>query len=225
MPTNTACTSSVEVCALRVAQLTDAGAPQAGPHGYYTDSPISVKAGPVNDTVAEKIARNGCGSIITRVPPVTTIKGSTFEVVLSRWERFLIHLLTGGSLLTISGQAGAGIRAPLLADGEPPPCCIEFWTKAYDGNSQAITTVSTPNASYHHFVLPNVKCSIAEWTADEGIQEYTITGEGSEGPGIGGNGPWNDWPAGAYFTSAWNEYDDSTIPTAACGLQTVPSGS
>lgn len=222
------CTSSVEVCALRVAQLTSAGAPKAGDYGYYSDSPITIKAGPVNDTVAEKIQRNGCGQIITRVPPITTIKGATFSVDLSRWDRELIWLLTGGTLFTNSGSH-AGIRAPYVADGEALPCCIEWWTKAYSGNAQAVTATSTPNGSYHHYVEPLVRCSIAEWTNDEGIAVYTVTGEGTENSSITANGPWNDWPAwiagDGGFTAAWGEYDDGTLPTAACGLQTVPSGS
>lgn len=222
------CNSSVEVCALRVAQLTSAGAPKAGLYGYYSNSPISIKAGPTNDTQAEKIAKNGCGTTITRIPPITTIKGATFSVDLSRWDRALIWLLTGGTLFSNS-SARAGIRSPYVADGEALPCCIEWWAKAYDGTAQAVTSTSTPNGSYHHYVEPMVRCAITEWTNDENIAVFTVTGEGTENPSITANGPWNDWPswiAGTGgFTASWGEYDDGTIPTAACGLQTVPSGS
>lgn len=222
------CTGSVGVCALRVAQLTTGGVPQAGSFGYYTNIPIQVKAGLTNDTQNEQIQRNGCGTIMNRVPPITTPKGSTFSVDLSKWERSLIKLLIGGTTFTTSGHIGAW-RAPFIADGEPLPVCIEYWTKAWDSNSQAVSAISTPNASYHHFVLPYVRCAISDVTNDDAPAVYTITGEGSENNNITANGPWNDWPSwiagGGGFTSSWGEYDDGTIPTSACGLQTVPTTS
>lgn len=222
------CTAVVDCCALRVSQLTEAGIPRAGAHGYYSDSAIQAKIGTTNDTVNEILRRNGCGTIITRVPPLVSVKGSTFSVDLSRWDRDLIALLAGGTVFANSG-ARAGYMAPKLADGPPLPCCIEVWARAWDGTQQAVTATSTPNVSYHHYVLPYVRCSVSEFTLASGDAVFTIAGEGSENANITADGPWNDWPAWIAghggFTAAFGEYDSGSIPTAACGLQTVPATS
>jgi hypothetical protein len=224
------CLASVDICMLRVAQLTATGAPRTGAFGVVTDAIDNVKIGTTNDTVNEFIRKNGCGSIVTRIPDQTVVKGSSFSVDLTRWDRDLIRLLCGGVTLTNSGHS-AGYKSPKFADGVPNPCCIEVWAKAWDGSVQAVTTTSTPNASYHCYVLPYVQCSLSSaFTLAGGTDAiFTITGTGSENPNATVNGPWNDWPAFAVaqngFDSAFGEFDDSTLPTAVCGITTVPSGS
>jgi hypothetical protein len=222
------CLASTDMCFTRVTQLLDTGHPKAGLFGYKTDSTIQAKIGPTNDTVNEIIRRNGCGQIITHVPQQVSIKGSTVSFDISRFDRDLIWLLTGGTRFVKSGHT-IGLRAPFLSDGPSLPVCMEFWSRAWDGTQQATTFESTPNVSYHHWVLPFVRCSIAEFTLANGDTVFTVSGDGSENQQITADGPWNDWPpevAGAGgFTAAYGEYDDGTIPTAACGLQTVPTTS
>jgi hypothetical protein len=222
------CLAAVDVCFLRVAQLTPAGVPKPGNFGYLSDSLIQAKIGTTNDTVNEIIRRNGCGQIITHVPQQVSIKGSTISFDLSRWDRDLLWLLTGGTRLIDSGHT-SGLRAPYLSDGQVLPVCIEVWSRAWDGTQQATTNTSTPNVSWHHYVQPFVRCSISEFTLANGDTVFTVTGEGSENAQITADGPWNDWPAWVAgdggFTSSFGEYDDDSIPTAACGLQSVPATS
>lgn len=221
--------ASVDVCMLRVAGLTSTGAPQSGLHGIKTDSLEKAQIGTTDDTVNEVLRRNGCGTIVTNIPAQVTVKGSSFSIDLTKWDRDLIKLLCGGVVLQNSSHS-AGYKAPKLADGVTDPCCIELWSKAWDGSNWAVTTTSSPNGSYHHYVLPFVRCSISSaFTLANGDTVYTITGTGSENPNITVNGPWNDWPAWVVaqngFDSAFGEYDDGTIPTAAHGLVAVPAGS
>jgi hypothetical protein len=221
--------ASVDVCMMRVAGLTSTGAPQTGTHGIKTDSMETVKIGTTDDTINEVLRRNGCGRIVTNIPEQVSVKGSSFSVDLTKWDRDLIKLLCGGTTLTDGGHT-KGYKAPKLADGVPDPCCIEVWAKAWDGSNWAVTDESSPNGSYHHYVLPFVRCSISsEFTLATGDTIYTITGVGSENPNITVNGPWNDWPdfvvAQNGFDSAFGEYDDGTIPVAAHGLVAVPAGS
>lgn len=223
------CLASVDLCFLRVAQLTAVGVPKPGSFGYKTDSPETAKIGTTDDTINEVLRRNGCGKIITVVPQQVSVKGSAISFDLTKWERDLIALLCGGLAMTTGGHT-AGYRAPALADGVPLPCCIEFWSKAWDGSTQAVTAQSTPNGSYHHFVMPFVQCSLSsQFTLANGDTIFTVTGTGSENPNITADGPWNDWPAyiagHGGFTTAFGEYDDGTLPTSACGLQVVPATS
>jgi hypothetical protein len=223
------CLAAVDVCALRVARLTAAGIPRAGSgNGYVSDSMIQAKIGTTNDTVNEVLRRNGCGQIITHVPQIVSVKGSTISFDLARWDRALLAMLVGGIVMLDSGH-NSGYRAPFLTDGPPDPVCIEVWSRAWDGSKQGVTTASTPNVSYHHYVMPFVQCSMSEFTLASGDAVFTVTGEGSENSSITADGPWNDWPAWVAghggFTSAFGEYDDGTIPTAACGATTLPATS
>jgi hypothetical protein len=222
------CTAVVDCCAIRVAQLTEAGIHKVGAWGYISDSQIQCKIGSEFDTINEVIVKNGCGTIITRVPPVQAVKGSTFSVDLARFDRDLLWLLVGG-VRFISGGNTMGWQQALLADGQPAPVCIEVWSKAWDGTSQAVTPFSTPNVAWHHFVLPFVRCSLDPLTTNLGAATVTVNGEGQENHQLQPDGPWRDWPApitGHGITSAFGEFEDVALPSPIqCGLQNVPSGS
>lgn len=225
----TDCLASVDICLMRVAQLTAAGAPRTGAHGYVTDKLETAKIGTTSDTVNALLRRNGCGQIVTTRPAVVSVSGSQFSVDLTAWERDLIALLCGGTPISSGGHT-LGYKSPLLADGATLPVCIELWSRAWDSSVQAVTAQSTPNPSYHCWVLPFVQCDLStQFTLATGDTIFTVTGTGVENPNITVNGPWNDWPAAAIaqngFNSAFGEFDDSTLPTATCGLATVPSGS
>lgn len=223
------CLASVDICAMRVSQLTAAGKPQAGSFGYYTTNVDSCKMGTTSDTIAKVLRRDGCGRIVTLVAAQPNVSGSAFSIDLLKWERDLISLMTGGTTFTTGGHT-AGWRSSFLSDGVPLPVCIEVWSKAWDSSVQAITAQSTPLGSYHHWVMPFVYCDISsQFTLTTSDAVFTLTGSGAENPNITADGPFNDWPAYVAgkggFTSALGEYDDKTIPTGACGLQTVPTTS
>lgn len=222
------CTGVVDICMMRVAGLTAAGVPKPGAFGYKTDQIETCKIGTTDDTINEQIRRNGCGRIVSSIAAQTSVKGSAFSVDLTQWDRELIQLLVGGLVMRTGGHAAAW-RAPSLDDGPPLPTCIEVFAKAWDGTVQAITAQSA-GGSWHHFVLPLVQCSLSnQFTLANGDTIFTITGVGAENPNITADGPWNDWPAyiagHGGFTSAFGEYDDGTLPTANCGLVTVPATS
>lgn len=223
------CLASVDLCFLRVAGLTSGGVPRAGSHGYKTDLIETAKIGTVDDTINETIRRNGCGEIVNRVAAVTSVKGSACSFDLTAWERDLIALLIGGTTGVSSGHTIAW-RAPAAADGPPDPVCLEFWSKAWDGSTQAVSAGTSPNVAYHVWVMPFVQCSLSsQFTLANGDTVFTVTGEGSENPQITADGPWNDWPAAIAgkggFKTAFGEYETSTLPTGACGLATVPATS
>jgi len=116
------CTSVVDVCMLRVAQLTTGGAKVVGAKtGYITDNTISadialtVKAGAVFDQV------NGCGTVITHVEEPDTITGGTVKLIFSRYERELFLLLAGGTLFADGSGNSGGYQVQKIADGAPAP--------------------------------------------------------------------------------------------------------
>lgn len=224
------CLASVDICMMRVTGLTSTGFTQPGLFGYATDSVELAKIGTTNDTINEVLRRNGCGSIVTRVPQQVAVKGSSVSIDVTKWERDLIQLMCGGDTIIAPGGHTGGYTAATLADGPPNPVCIEMWSKAWDGTVPAVTAQSTPNPSYHCWVMPFVRCSLSsQFQVALGDTVWTITGEGSENPNMAADGPFDDWPtwvanAGG-FTSSFGEYDSSVLPVSTCGLISVPAGS
>jgi hypothetical protein len=221
--------ASVDLCAMRVAQLHSDGSIKAGAFGFVTTSITQAKIGTTNDTVNEVIRRNGCGTIVTTVAAQTLVKGSAFSVDLTVWDRELLQLMCGGTVLRKAGAA-SGYKSPKLLDGQSDPCCIELWSKSWNGSTQAISPASTPSASWHRWVLPEVFCYIStQFTLTTGDTIFTINGDGVENPNISADGPFSDWPAWVSGTgginSAFGEFDDNTVPVASTALATVAAGS
>ncbi len=223
------CTAVFDVCFMRVSQLTAAGAPQPGAgFGYVTDTQqkatigLTIKAGTQFDQI------NGCGAVLASIKEADKITGATISVDIAKWERDLLHLMTGGTTFATGGHTG-GWQVAKIADGTPNPVCIELWSKAIDGSAAAVTAISTPNAAYHVFVLPFVTCTFQPFTLQNGFSGFTISGVGAENTAATANGPFNDWPSWVAgkggITAVIGEFETGTVPTAACGVTSVPSGS
>lgn len=224
-----ACTAVLDVCFLRVAQLTTGGVPQTGAgFGYTTDTPQKVVVGLDIEAGQEFKLVDGCGDLASRIKEPDKIKGANFQLTLSLLERDLLHLMCGGTLFA-SGATTGGYQVPLIADAAPNPVYVEMWAKAISGNSQAVTAITTPNAAYHQFVMPYVICTQQPFTLQNGFTTFDVNGVGSENSNATANGPWNDlpsWVAGkGGITAVIGEFETGTIPTAACALQAVPAGS
>lgn len=224
-----ACFSVVDACAIRIAQLSTAGAPSTGANkGFISDAQIKVDIGLELDTGAEFIQKNGCGNICAIVKEPDKIKRSTITMDLCKFDFEMMSLLCDGTLFSSAGH-GVGYEPPSVSAGDPDPVCFEVWCKAWDSAAQAIPTFTTPNAAYIHFVVPFAKFTQNPFTLANGITTFTVKGDGSENTAITANGPWNDWPSviagGGGITHVYGVFLDATLPTATCGFQTVPSGS
>ncbi len=226
----TECTSVVDVCMLRVSQLTTGGAKVVGAKtGYITDNTISadialtVKAGAVFDQV------NGCGTVITHVEEPDTITGGTVKLIFSRYERELFFLLAGGTIFADGSGNTGGYQVQKIADGAPAPVCLELYSKAFAGSAVAVTPISTPNAAYHVFVLPYAVMTYQPFKLANGTIDFEVDGKLSENTGMHADGPFNDWPSWVAgkggFTAVQGEYETATLPTSGCGRTAVPSGS
>lgn len=226
----TECTSVVDVCMLRVAQLTVGGVHVPGSTtGYISDQVISadialtVKAGAVFDQI------NGCGTVITHVEEPDTITGGTVKLIVAHYERELFYLLAGGTLYTDgSGHAG-GYAVQTIEAGTPAPVCLEIYSKAYDGSAVAVTPISTPNAAYHVYVIPYGIGTFQPFKLANGTVDFEVDFKCSENTGLAADGPFHDWPSWVAgrggFPSVLGEYETATLPAAVCGRVAVPSGS
>jgi hypothetical protein len=220
------CYASIELAALRIATLTTSGAPSTGANkGYVTDSAIQLGVTVEVEAGTEFTQKNGLGAICATLKQPDTVKRVTLALELCQLDSQLLALLTGGASISSGGNV-VGMQLPAVG-ATPPNLCVEAWTKAWDGGQQAIDPVTSPAASYFHFVFPLVTWVQGQFTMEEGFMVVPVTGSGSENSAITANGPFDDWPTyvanagGITRIGGW--FLDDDVPTATCAAISVSS--
>lgn len=215
------CYTSLQLCALRVAQLTAAGRPTVpGTNkGYVTDAAIKLQVGVTLKTGADLEQQNGCGAVCAAFKSPDRIKRVDLSLDLCQWDAQLIGMLTSGGVISSGGNA-IGFQFPSTTGADPLPVCLEAWSKAWSGGQQASAAFTSPNASYIHWVFPFVQFGIGQFTIENALMVVPLTGPGTPNAFITVNGPFDDWPAAVAaaggITQVGGWYLDGTLPTVAC---------
>lgn len=227
------CFGSLQVCRIRTAKLTSAGAPDTGAQkGYVSDAIVDLGIDIEVEAGDDLTLKNGCGTICQSFKTCDSIKGVNLDVTLCQLDSELIAQMAGGSIMRDTGGAGSGdvigYEFPGSTDGCPNGVSFEVWSKAWDGNQQATPDfLGGSTVAYFHFVFPRVKWTIASNTLENDIMQVKLTGFADENSHLTVNGPYNDWPSdvaargGIQKAGGW--FLDSTIPAATCGSITVTS--
>lgn len=226
---NPICFGSLQACAIRLAKITAAGAPDVGAsNGYVSDALISLQVSVELTEGDEFEQKNGCGAICQTFKDCDRIKRLSLSMDLCQLDANLIEFLTDADLFS-SGGNPIGWQFPSVTAACPNGVSLEVWTKAWDGTEQAVPTFTDPDAAYWHWVFPRTKWTMGNITMDNSIMVVPVTGFAEENSSITANGPFNDWPeavanAGG-VTRVGGVFLDASIPTAACAAISVPSGS
>lgn len=226
------CFGSLQTLAVRVAKLDANGSPDTGTNGYVTDAIIDGTIGAEIEEGDEFTQKNAQGAICQTFKDCDRFKRANVELNLCHLDAELLEMLVGGSV--IRDLAGPGVGDAIgyevpSASGEcPNGVCLELWTKAWDGSSQATPTFAGGTTIvYFHFVLPKVKFQIGDLNFENDFMTIPVTGFGDENPRITANGPFDDWPADVAsrggITGALGFFLDTTLPTVTCGAIDVPS--
>lgn len=208
------CFHTMQLCRLRVARLEPNGVPDPGTGNLYiTDAQISLTLGLDVSEGDEFEVKNGCGDICFAFTDVDRIKGLNLELALCSADPELFELLTGGDRLT-SGSETVGYALPEVGSaGNENGCSIEAWTKNITGSDL------DPDFPYVRWVFPKTRWTFADKTFENGPITHSFTGQGYE------NSNWHDGPANDWdYTSnrLFQFAGDISLPTAACGAQTLP---
>jgi hypothetical protein len=224
------CFSSRQVCRLRVALLDpDTGAPDNGANnGYVSKGFVSIEIDPQISEGDEVEVKDGCGDICATWVDPDIVKRVNATINLCQLDAQLYWLIMGGTAFTESPSDDLfGGMLPAVADGGGPAVCLEWWTKAQDGASQATPESTGSLAAYYHFVIPKIRFSPGGTTFENGPAEFPCVGKGDENPNITANGPFDDWPAeiaqNGGITSPWGWWLDSALPDASCAFVNVTS--
>lgn len=226
MTTNSTCNTSLDLCGIRVAKLTSGGAPSTGAsNGYFSDAPIKLQVTVTTEAGTDETQKNGCGALMATLQEPDKIKGIEFALDLCQLDAELLEIQTGGSVF-VSGGNAVGAQLPAVG-AEPPPVCFEGWSKAWDGDAQVVAPLTTPNATYIHWVFPFTRWVQGAFTLEHKLLVIPVTGKGSENTHITANGPFNDWPVavtgagGVTRLGGW--FFDATLPTNSCTYVAVTS--
>jgi hypothetical protein len=216
------CFTSLQLCALRVAQLTAAGRPvvPGTNRGYVTDAAIKLDVGVELRDGVDLEQQNGCGAVCAAFKQPDRIKRVNLAMDLCQFVAQLIGMLTGGGVISSGGNAIGYQFPPATGSVEPAPICVEAWSKAWSGVSQAVPAFTTPNVAYIHWVFPFVQWTHGQFTLENALMVLPLTGVGQENAQITVNGPFDDWPAAVVAANGIRQvggwFLDATLPAVAC---------
>jgi len=222
------CVTSLDLCAIRVARLSDAGVPQAGAtNGYAANSPIRLQVTVTTEAGEEFTQRNGCGDLCAVFEEPDKIKGLQLAMDLCQLDAYLLRLTAGVDVIEDAGEA-IGFEFPEVGS-TPDPVCLEGWTKAWEGSQPATPTFTAPDAAYMHWVFPFTRWVNGDITMEHQLMVVPVSGKGRENANIGATGPFDDWPSviasrgGITRIGGW--FYDATLPEVECDYVPVTPGS
>lgn len=220
------CITSLDLCAIRVARLTDAGAPLTGANnGYISDAPIKLDVSVVTEAGDDLTLKNGCGLLAATFQQPDQIKSIELSLDLSQLDAELLEVMTGAQVFVQGGNA-IGFQLPEVG-AEPPPIAFEGWTKAWETDHQLVDTTTSPNATWIHWVFPMTRWVQGDFTLEHDLLVVPVNAKGSENPAITADGPFDDWPvsiaAAGGVTRLGGWFYDTEAPPALCTYVPVTS--
>lgn len=221
------CPEVLDLCAMRVTRLNSStGSPVPGTgNAVISAAPIKLEVKLNLDTGDDLEHKNGCGTIIASFKDRDRLKNVELAMDLTQLDATLFELMTGSQTFS-SGGNPIGFQSVAVGVDGPAPVCLEAWSKAWDGGSPAIPTLTSPNAAYIHWVFPKTTWHMSDFTVEHGFVTVGVAGKGEENSRITANGPFDDWPVGVAgpggITRCFGWFFDATLPTAVCGYTTVP---
>jgi hypothetical protein len=221
MPTQH-CFGSLQACRIRLARLEASGHPFEGAgNGYVSDAIVKLDVSVELSEGDDFEIRNGCGAICQTFKADDKIKRLNLSLELCQLDADLLELMADCDLF-ISGGNTIGWQFPSVSAADNPGVCFEVWSKAWDGTAQAVPALTSPAAAYWHWVFPKTKWTIGDVTMENDLMTVPLNGTSEENSQITQNGPFNDWPVGAFVSRVGGAFFDSAIPAATCAYTTVP---
>jgi hypothetical protein len=231
------CVGQHSVCIIRAASLNSDCTPVGGvDSGMITTGIITATATPelLDGQTFEQI--DGCGDIAWTYETPARIRKYTLTGELTYFDHEAMSLLFGGTII-VGGSTSdfvgdsIGWAAPNYTDAAAGTNYVEFITKV---TGQGVGDCSTggaalPVAVGHIFGKARFTPGDRTFAAEAATLAFTATNEAN--PNLG-SGPWQDYPGvGAmpnspYFQVSYSQAEYDAISTlAACGFQTLPTGS
>jgi hypothetical protein len=220
------CVTSIDICAIRVARVTEAGAPMTGAkNGYVSEAPFTLGVTVETEAGENLTQKNGCGRLIASLAEPDQISGLTLALEVCQLDAYLAEIMADCELFEDGGDA-IGFQLPEIG-AVPDPICFEAWSKAWEDDHQYVSDFTTPDATYIHWVFPYNRWVPGDFTLEHQLLVLPLNGKGQSNPSITANGPFNDWPVevagkgGVTRMGGW--FFDNTLPVGDCDYVPVTS--
>jgi len=230
------CVGQHSVCIIRAAQLTSTCYPVGGvDSGIVTSGIITATASPelLDGQTFEQI--DGCGDIAWTYETPARIRKYNLTGELTYFDHEAMEILFGGAVI-VGGSTSdfvgdsIGWAAPNYTEVAPDPVYVEFITKVTAaGVGDCAPGGNVPVAVGHVFGKSRFTPGDRTFAAEAATMAFTATNQAN--PNLGA-GPWQDFPGvGAmpnspYFQVSYSQAEyDVIVAAAACGYQTLPTGS
>jgi len=228
------CVGSLQVCRIRVAQLTPGGLPEAGSDtGYVSDAIIQANINVELEAGDDFVLKNGCGNLCQTFKDSDRVKRVNIDMEFCQLDSELVGLLVGADTFYDNAeQVTIGASLPSSTATPSDGVAMELWTKAWDSNQQANAGLigGDPNdVLYFRWFFPFVRFQLGAMSLQNDILRIPVAGYGQENDDMPANGPYKDFPsvvtAAGGITTAGGWFLDDEIPAAQCGYITVPTPS
>ena len=214
--------ASIGGVALRATRLGPNGAPLVGANSAYvqTSSFISLSFTPELEEGDEFTQKGANGEVCATFKMPDTLKRVNLELAICDPDPEFTHLVSGGTLLTVTPGGGGTPETVGWAaqetgiDALPDGIALEVWTNAITDGKRDNTY------PYYHFIFPfvNLRPSGDRVIANE-IMAQTFSGSGVGNIGFG-EGPDGSWEFPAVTNRAYAYARTDTAP-ATRGYQAV----
>lgn len=228
------CVGSLQVCRIRVAQLTAGGVPDTGSDtGYISDAIIQANINVELEAGDDFVLKNGCGNLCQTFKDSDRVKRVNVDMEFCQLDSELVGLLVGADTF-YDNVEGVTIGASLPSSTDTPSygVALELWTKAWDSNQHANASLiggSANDVLYFRWFFPYVRFQLGAMTLQNDILRIPVAGYGQENDDMPNDGPYKDFPAAVTtaggITTAGGWFLDDELPAAQCGYITVPTPS
>jgi hypothetical protein len=225
------CVGSLQVCRLRVAQLTAGGLPDSGSDtGYISDAIIQANISVELESGDDFVLKNGCGNLCQTFKDSDRVKRVNIDMELCQLDSELVGLLVGADTFVDMSNNTLGAALPSSTDTPSNGVALELWTKAWDSNQQANASLiggSSNDVLYFRWFFPFVRFQLGAMTLQNDILRIPVAGYGQENSDMPAEGPFQDFPtaveAAGGIVTAGGWFLDDTMPEAQCGYISVPT--
>jgi hypothetical protein len=232
------CVGQHSVCLVRAAILGPDCAPLGGADtGIITAGIVTATASPELQEGQSFEVTTGCGDLAWTFEQADKIRRWNVNGELAFFDHEMYYVLFGGEVLV--GGSGSdfagdsiGWASPNFTDSEPPAVYLEFITRtAASGVGECATETGDPVPAYVGHIFGRAKLVPGDRTFAAEAATVAFTGFSQNNPNLG-TGPWADWPGTGnvrntgYQQISYSQAEYEAIAElAACGWQTVPTGS
>lgn len=226
------CVGSLQVCRIRVAQLTSGGLPDAGlDTGYISDAIVQANLTVELEAGDDFVLKNGCGALCQTFKDADRLKRINIDMEFCQLDSELVGLLVGADTFYDNvEEVTIGAALPSSTDTPPNGVAMELWTKAWDSNQQANASLiggSSTDVLYFRWFFPSVRFQMGALTLQNDILRIPVTGYAQENSEMPADGPYQDFPtpvvSAGGITTAGGWFLDDTLPAAQCGYIEVPA--